>query len=257
MVKSKQYYGIFFDVLGQKDFMSGLRSKRDWERGAARMNSLLLPLLNALRQVEDQVRQWAKVFPPEFAACGEDRLTLLSACERIKAAERLDLGIKQFSDSTLLCVDAANPWSGFVLSCWLHALASYMLNLRARGLYLRGAVSVGEAYPVRFGKYIGPLIDELESLEKEAFSSRIIFSSNYLAKHKANHEDGKKGLPYDTWLAEIGVCMVEPDIDGVLILNDIKIAVDGGQTDCTETLWYAGLSLCEKALYATEGHKAW
>lgn len=35
MAKSpiKQYYGVSFDVLGQRDFMSALKPKRVWERG--------------------------------------------------------------------------------------------------------------------------------------------------------------------------------------------------------------------------------
>lgn len=222
-MKPKLYYGLFFDILGQKDFFSRLKTGREFSDGVAFLNAAIKDFIYEM--VEDQIwpLQFLEKLPKGFREEKFDRLSILPMRKLKYLARHLDVGVIQFSDSTLCCVEAENPWSGCVLNAWANCLLTWMMGLRAIGLNLRGAISIGEAYPVRMGQYVGPLIDELGHLEKTAFSSRIVISKNLVEWQKQNAERMRKGLRGDAGLTDLFMTFVGCDFDLTCILDELSV----------------------------------
>ena len=132
-------------------------------------------------------------------------------------------GVVAFSDGVLFYIKEGNLWAGLLFITWLTRLAELMVRLHSDLISVRGAVTVGEAWPVKGGSLCGPLIDQLDRMEKDsAFYSRIIASHQFEEYISDLVELSDKSEKVDN-LFFLVRDLFDADIDGILMLDILSV----------------------------------
>ena len=187
MNESRKYLACYIDVLGQKAAYQPLRRKspdiisaEEWDE-VMRVAGETRWLLHQFTNICQEIRAQAKSFYGRLSNIEHSIFSTITVEDFLKEEPKLeDWGVCSFSDWILMYVASDHLWAGLIFTTWLSRLAEHMVKLHARKISVRGAISIGEAFPVRGGSIVGKLMDALQIYEGSvAFYSRIVVSPEF------------------------------------------------------------------------------
>lgn len=202
----KEYWVCYFDVLGQKNamgeyFRNGSEITAEAQGRIDEVSELLRRMYGDIKGLIEQMLcspdELYDVLSKEEGSSVVD-WTRERFAEEIK---KIEWGIQQFSDSTILYVETGRVISGTIFFYFLLAVSKAMPLLHSLGICMRGAIGVGRAWKVPNGQLCGSVLDEVDALEScVAYYSRIVFSGGAVArirdlsKRMAVGEKGDRGV---------------------------------------------------------------
>lgn len=205
----KHLYGvIYLDVLGQKELINKFAKNNasvDDERHLQKVLQHIKKLLDGLMKLKEQfVEENAEALYHQISnnCTSTNSSVLLSdvTVERVRNSLReTSFGIQQFSDSTLLYarLDGSDSCMAKVLLGLLVALLpGVMLEAFAKGIFFRGAITVGDAWELDDNNLYGSAIHEAYELEeKVAQWPRIVLSEKAVGFFTTDYKELIKVLP--------------------------------------------------------------
>lgn len=145
-------YCLFLDILGFQSLVDG---SANFKKGDPEKKSLQ-SLLAALQQIKE----------------GVNYKDAVEVSGRMKHTSRK---VSQFSDSVIVSYKKDEPYSAGITSIIMH-VHQLQLQMTARGILFRGAVTVGKLYHDD-SFVLGPALNEAVALEKLAAYPRVILDA--------------------------------------------------------------------------------
>ena len=187
-------YCLFLDILGFRDFVDGSTSFKRGDREKKSLHSLLA----ALQQIKE----------------GVNYKDTVEVSGTMKPTSRK---VTQISDSVIVSYKRNEPYSAGITSIILD-VHQLQLNMTARGILFRGAITVGPLYHDD-SFILGPALNEAVTLEKLAAYPRVILNGESL------DEAGlKKGATPDS--ERTISSMVAEDFDGLFFIDYFNVIPD-------------------------------
>ena len=241
----KRYYVCYLDVLGFRDrLFKGIETlgsdskvfspqRTEIQKEIDDVSSRINELFNSLEFLFQSFKERAEAIYDGSAdlltRMGYDRKQLLPPREEfICLAKRIDFGIQQFSDSTLLYVPIEDGLENIVdevVASWMGELSRWILVGMKDGFMFRGAITMGWGWEIRKNSLTGPVVHDAYKLESEvAKYPRIVFSRavadrfSYRTEYARSHGVDMSKIP--TYLR-----MVYQDVDGVYMLDYLSEVV--------------------------------
>lgn len=249
-IESKEYYVCYFDILGQKNAMRALYGKdaEISEELQARVNEIA----EVLRRQYSGFRQIISARIGDLDHLLDDFVTdegcKSSVADRalfVRRLKEVDWGVQQFSDSTVFYVEAGSRISATIFFQFVLKVAVAMPMLHSLDICLRGALGVGNAWKVEGGGLCGPVLDEVDRLERsQAFYSRLVVSTRLVDKMRSEAESFEKCGKGDGCSSLLSKSFVR-DNDGSWVFNHFsKVCMEYLRRDPDFPLY---LAFCRRA----------
>lgn len=152
----------------------------------------------------------------------ERRLNLLEIFGIIRQARKIEFGIQQFSDSTLLYIPIDEGLENIVdevVASWMGELARWILVGMSRGFMFRGAIAMGWGWEIRENCLTGPVVHEAYKLESEISKyPRVIFSRAVVDRFNYRRAYAES-LGVDMSKIPTFLRLLRCDVDGVYMLD--------------------------------------
>ena len=181
----QKYFVCYLDVLGQKDIMLSLeKSLQEGDEALVeKINYVEHELKGFSRGLRNRVvgtKKDAALFP--FMRENGNRMALSMTASAYKTElEKVDCGVQQFSDSTVFYVAADQKLSATLFALGVSYVMGEILRLQAEGIYLRGAIGIGESWYVKGGQLCGEVLEDVDRTERSyPFYSRIVCTKRYV-----------------------------------------------------------------------------
>ena len=193
-IESKEYYVCYFDILGQKNAMRSLYGKN------AEVSGELQTQVDEIAEVlRHQCLKYRQIISELIGDLGHlldgfvvDGGSNSSAADRalfVRRLKEVDWGVQQFSDSTVFYVEAGSRISATIFFQFVLKVVVAMPMLHSLDIGLRGSLGVGNAWKVEGGGLCGPILDEVDRLERsQAFYSRLVVSTRLVDKMRSDSE---------------------------------------------------------------------
>ena len=223
----KDYAVCYFDLLGQRDGL--LRRVReatnlaDVQDEIERASEAIRNFNNAIYGGKTEIEQHSDKLL-HMMGRSEDEIKKL-----LPELESLNLGIQQFSDTTVFYVSAENRLGLGIFVSWCLVLSVSYLNMISKGILIRGGISIGKGWEISPNCLYGPVMEDVYRLEgRVADFPRIVMSSETYQRFKDMDELDAKDLrqagtpevPY--WLKSSE--LFSKDFDGIYVLDYLSIA---------------------------------
>lgn len=235
----KRYYVCYLDVLGIRErLFKGIESlgfdskevspqraqrQRDIDDVSNQINELFSSLENLFQNFKGRAECIYDSSSELLARMKYDQAKLLPPREEfIRQARKIEFGIQQFSDSTLLYIPIDEGLENIVdevVASWMGELSRWILVGMSRGFMFRGAIAVGWGWEIRKDCLTGPVVHEAYKLESEiAKYPRVIFSRAVVDRFNYRRAYAES-LGVDMSKIPTFLRMVYQDVDGVYMLD--------------------------------------
>ncbi|MBQ9759708.1 MAG: hypothetical protein IJW12_08075 [Opitutales bacterium] len=142
--------------------------------------------------------------------------------EFIRQARKIEFGIQQFSDSTLLYIPIDEGLENIVdevVASWMGELSRWILVGMSRGFMFRGAIAMGWGWEIRKNCLTGPVVHDAYKLESEiAKYPRVVFSQTVVDRFNYRRAYAES-LGIDMSKIPTFLRLLHCDVDGVYMLD--------------------------------------
>lgn len=227
LYKVKDYAVCYFDLLGQRDgLLRRVREATD-----------LAGVQAEIEQISEAIRNFNTAIygaKTEIEQHPDRLLRMMGKSEYeieklLPEIESLNLGIQQFSDTTVFYVSAENRMGLGIFVSWCLALSVNYLNMISNGILIRGGISIGKGWEISPNCLYGPVMEDVYGLEgRVADFPRIVMSSETYQRFKDMDdldevELRRHGiLSVPPWLKSSE--LFSKDFDGIYVLDYLSIA---------------------------------
>lgn len=235
----KRYYVCYLDILGVRDRLfkdieclgfdskeiSPLREQK--QKAIDDVSSQINGLFDALAGLFQNFKERADVVYDESAELltrmKYNHSELLPPKEEfIRQARKIEFGIQQFSDSTLLYIPIDEGLENIVdevVASWMGELSRWILVGMSRGFMFRGAIAMGWGWEIRKNCLTGPVVYEAYKLESEISKyPRVIFSRSVVGRFNYRRAYAES-LGVDMSKIPTFLRLLRCDVDGVYMLD--------------------------------------
>lgn len=214
MKQIKNYIVLYFDLLGVRRLLGQLRNRSD--ANVIELEKLVQKYSAAIQLFMENFYQLYDGFKNRRRETLSRMLPGMKIDDAIVAA-RVDVGIQQFSDTSMFYVENAGPVAWIIVQKMLIELSAHMFDLMEHEIYLRGCLTVGEGWEIGQNCLFGQVLEDCYTVEqKVARYQRIVVTNEFekQLRNVLNHLD-EDGRHYWTSL-------FEKDYDGVLIFDYVE-----------------------------------
>ena len=223
----KDYAVCYFDLLGQRDgLLRRVREATDLagvqeeiEHVSEAIRNFNTAIYGAKKEIEQHADKLLRMMGKS-----EDEIEKL-----LPELESLNLGIQQFSDTTVFYVSAENKMGLGIFVSWCLVLSVNYLNMISKGILIRGGISIGKGWEISPNCLYGPVMEDVYRLEgRVADFPRIVMSSETYQRFKDMDNLDEVNLQRN------GILSVPPwlksselfskDFDGIYVLDYLSIA---------------------------------
>ena len=142
--------------------------------------------------------------------------------------KKLDLGIQQFSDTTIFYVSTDNRIGLGIFTSWCLVLAANYLNMVSNGILIRGGIAIGRGWEIAPNCLYGPVMEDVYRLEGLVadFPRVVLSSKTYQSFKEVDDLDAEELRLQGVSPALMGLkCtdLFDKDFDGVYILDYLSL----------------------------------